>query len=364
MPYVSSRGNPSSRIWFILQRPYPSDIPKGFLFSGGMGHVFDKMLSEAGISPNDVYVVCRNPDTDTPQGTGSVDSSLQHHKPPFIGVFNEVGIHYLKEMRLKDEEDSFKSPLQKYVGSLLSSPNLPFPHYMMPLYGPDRAVQDWTERNITTYVDLQKLRDEYLFWKSTGNLQPLPRRTLVYRDLELPELLSHLDRFRGASLLSNDIETVYPKADTAYTGHPGYPITIGLADSPDFGISFNLFREHPHENRILWRTLAEIYATVPLLGQNFFNFDWFFQSAIGLEIPLPTIKDTLIRHHILWPELPHKLQFLTRQYTREPYYKDEGKHWNLKDMSSLRRYNCLDVCVTYEVYQEQEKEFDERPHLR
>jgi len=103
---------------------------------------------------------------------------------------------------------------------------------------------------------------------------------------------------------------------------------------------------------------------VPQLGQNFFNFDLFRYEALGFDIPTKNCQDTLIRHHILWPELPHKLQFLTRQYTRQPYYKDEGKMWNMKDMRQLRRYNCLDVCVTMEVYLQQELEFNERPYLK
>jgi hypothetical protein len=54
---------------------------------------------------------------------------------------------------------------------------------------------------------------------------------------------------------------------------------------------------------------------------------------------------------------------MTRQYTREPYYKDEGHGWSFKDMRKLKRYNALDVTVTYEVYLAQEQEFKERPHL-
>jgi hypothetical protein len=62
--------------------------------------------------------------------------------------------------------------------------------------------------------------------------------------------------------------------------------------------------------------------------------------------------------------LSHKLQFMTRQYTREPYYKDDGHHWTLKYMDKFRRYNCLDACVTREIYDAQELEFNERPQLR
>ena len=131
----------------------------------------------------------------------------------------------------------------------------------------------------------------------------------------------------------------------------------------DYGISFNLFRNSPRENNILWRALDDLLKRVPCLGQNFFNFDALFFESLGFNIPLEKVQDTLLRHHILWPELSHKLQFMTRQYTREPYYKDEGHGWSVKYMDRLRRYNCLDVCVTYEIYEAQEQEFKERPHL-
>ena len=234
----------------------------------------------------------------------------------------------------------------------------------MPLYPPDRCVGDWTERNVTTYVDLQKLRDELKWWREHGTLKPLPERTMRYGDFELGDLLQCLDRFRKAPLLSIDIESVYPRSGSAFLPHPGYPITIGIADSSKYGISFNLFRNTPDENRILWRAFESLINGKAILGQNFFNFDALFLNALGFNISLDKVQDTLVRHHILWPELSHKLQFMTRQYTREPYYKDEGHGWSIKHMDKLRRYNCLDVTVTYEIYEAQEEEFKQRSQLR
>jgi hypothetical protein len=101
-----------------------------------------------------------------------------------------------------------------------------------------------------------------------------------------------------------------------------------------------------------------------ILGQNFFNYDAYYYDALGFRIRMDVVKDTLHRHHILWPELSHKLQFLTRQYTREPYYKDESSHWTPKQLDRYRRYNCLDACITYEVYLGQEEEFTQRSHLK
>ena len=139
---------------------------------------------------------------------------------------------------------------------------------------------------------------------------------------------------------------------------------MGIAPSSTFGISFNLFRDNVSENRKLWRSLEGLLVSRAILGQNFFNFDALFFEALGFRINLDTAQDTLLRHHILWPELSHKLQFMTRQYTREPYYKDEGHGWSIKNMGKLRRYNCLDVCVTMEIYLAQEEEFKQRPHLK
>lgn len=337
-----------------------TDVNKGYMFSGGAGFVFDSMLRDAGI--RDYYVTARRPDTENLSYEQNFDMQFGMHKPPFLIVLGAAGQHFCKELKpfvSKDgkEKQTYKSPLSKYVGSLLQCQGLWNPHYCMPLYGIEVFLQDWQERQITTYFDLQKLREEYAYWKKNNHIQPLPFRQLVYKDLGIDDLLSYLARFRKANLISVDIETCYPKSDSEFYPHPGYPLTIGIADSPSFGISFNLFRESKDETKILWKELDLLLSTVPNLGQNYFNFDTHFLSMLGFTIDKRKIQDTLVRHHILWPELPHKLQFQTRQYTREVYYKDDGHHWNLKNMEKLRRYNCLDVCVTYEIYLQQEEEF-------
>lgn len=364
MSIVHTRGDPASRIWFIFDHPFPSDIPKGYILSGGLGYLYEKMLAEAGLYLNDCYACSRRPDPESPTSYASVDSALDHYKPPFICVVNEVGSYFLPELRARSTKESYKTQLNKYVGSLLSCERLSWPHYMIPVYGPDKCAQDWKERNISTYVDFQKLRDEHEYWKKTGTIQPLRSRRLLYSDFDIGDILTHFERFSRAKYLSTDIETVYPKKNSAFYPHPGYAFVIGLADSADFGISFELFRESQSETRILWRALDDLLYGSNVLGQNFFNFDVYFLQALGFRIQLRKIQDTLLRHHILWPELPHKLQFLTRQYTRQPYYKDEGKHWSMKHLAALKKYNCLDVTVTYEVFEGQEEEFKDRLYLK
>jgi hypothetical protein len=277
-------------------------------------------------------------------------------------VVNEAGATYLPELTIKGNKEMWKGQLQKNVGSLLHSTKLSYPHYMMPVYGPDRCVADWTERNVTTYIDFQKLRGELEYFRSVQTLQPLPERKLIFHDMPIDELLGHLEGMMNCEYVSDDIENpVYQTKQ--FAPHPGYPVLLGLASSPSFGISFKLFRDDPSENRLLWRKLALLFSKVKLIGQNFFNYDAMFHNMLGFDLDLSKIHDTLLRHHILWPELSHKLQFLTRQYTREPYYKDEGHSWSYKYMDRYRRYNCLDACITYEVFLGQQEEFKQRKQL-
>lgn len=365
MPYIHPKGSPSSRIWVITDQPLSTDLAKGYLFSGGLGWVFDKMMKDAGI--NDYYVAARRPDTDDLKSYNNVDGELNTYKPPFIIALDTVSSWYCSECEPGKGQKTHKTQLGKYVGSLLQAKSglLNYPHFVMPMWEPAKFIQDWSERNIATYFDFQKLRLEHEFWLKNGLIQPLPFRQLIYEDLDINVLISHIKRMALSPIVSVDIETCYPKGDSEFKPHPGYPITIGLANSPSFGISFNLFRDSKIETVLLWRELDALFSNpkVTILGQNFFNFDAHFLSMLGFSINRRRIQDTLIRHHILWPELPHKLQFLTRQYTREPYYKDEGHNWNLKNMRKLRRYNALDVTVTFEVYNEQESEFAERKEL-
>jgi hypothetical protein len=377
MALLKTKGYPTAPIWVIVERPFRNDEQRGWLFSSGLGYVFDRMREEAGLRDSDFFFTARRPDLQSPSSILNVLGDLETYKPPFILVMGDAAPFFLPALRAShtskngdsddtdDDSPSYElEGMEKWVGSLLTSPSLSYPHFIMPFHSPERVVGDWTERNVSTHVDLGKIREELAYYRRTGTLQALPNRTLLFHDFELGELLSLFDSFRGSDLLSVDIETVYPREKSVLKPHPGYPITIGIAPSPSLGISFNLFRELPSESRILWRALDSLLAGKRILGQNFFNFDTLFFRALGFGVEPRVVEDTILRHHILWPELPHSLAFLTRQYTREPFYKDDGKRWSLKDMGGLRRYNCLDVCVTYEVYNAQEEEFKERPALR
>ena len=371
MPLIANKGTPDADIWFVVERPFGNDTNKGYLYSSGLGYMWDKLVQEAGVGR--YFVTCVFPDTDNYFAARSIIGEAQHWQPRIIIPLDTAGRHFCPELlpsrRTKTYNEEKDSEIFKYAGSILTCDKLNFPHYIIPTLAPDLIARQYKLKE-QVQLDIAKAVAELEYFKQNGILQPLPQRKLQIDFESFDEQLHILDSFCDYKYISNDIETIYPRKGSAknpsqfYGKHPGYPITVGLAPSKDFGISIDLFREKPSENIELWRKLDKLFKNTIQIGQNFFNFDLNFYEMLGFRFRVSEIQDTMIRHHVLWPELPHKLQHLTRQYTREAYYKDEGHGWSMKDMRKLKTYNCKDVCITYEVFEEQEKEFDERPHLR
>lgn len=348
---LNPKGSPASRLWVIAEEPLPKDKDKGYLFSSNMGWSYDKLMGEAGIK--DYYC------TYFELGEKKLYDDINHYKPPFLVCLDTSGGFLLPQIKTLESTNL-------WAGSLLVSDRINYGHYIMPTFGPMTCIRDWTERTIVKYIDYGKLRDEIEYYNRTGMHQALPGRKLEI-DLSYDALLWKLGQWLGDSTIeyiSVDIETVYPKEKSDYFGHPGYPVTVGIAISPSYGISFSLFHDSTQESGKVWRALARLMAAKKIIGQNFHSFDAWFFDMLGMPCRRDMINDTMHRHAVLWPELPHKLQFLTRQYTRQPYYKSEGHGWSLKDLTKLKRYNALDVTVTYEIFLKQEEEFDERPYLR
>ena len=261
-------------------------------------------------------------------------------------------------------KESDESSLEKYAGSLLNSPDISYPHYIIPLLSPDSLAANFSYRTVYVQIDLGHVREEVDFYRKNRVLQELPKRNITLQP-SYPELIDILESYKDATYLGNDIETIRPsRGSVYYREFPGHLYTIALAPNPKEAISFALWDYTTEEIIHIVRLLNVLFQTIPQIGQNFFTFDSHYYEAYGLYVDLQKAQDTMLRHQILWPELPHKLQFLTKQYTRQPYYKDEGKGWSPKHKKALLHYNALDAMVTHEVFLGQEEEFNDRPYLK
>ena len=372
---MNNRGNISSKLWLIQNLSEVSEADKlaGELFTGTAGYHFNKMLDEAGLPVGDIFY-CVNKDT---QQTLDL---LTLYRPPIILLCGNtrVGKQQISKTveefcpEVKDKKKPFGVSLDKQAGSLLQSSKLSWPHYCVPIWPVDRIYQDWTYRDIYINLDLGHAKEELTYCNTKGQLSPLPNYNFLVEPT-FSELKDYFfDKlFKSTKIAAGDIETIGHQIRRKKISqlnnpklflHPGMPYVMGLANSTTEAVSFSFWDYTTEQLVLLWRWLDALLRSVDIIGQNFYNFDIIWLEALGFR--LKKVIDTYIRQHILWPELPRSLQFMVKQYTRCPYYKDEGKHWSPKQKKSYMKYNALDCVNTFEVFLKQEEEFNERPQLR
>jgi uracil-DNA glycosylase len=142
------------------------------------------------------------------------------------------------------------------------------------------------------------------------------------------------------------------------------PVCIGFSFTRESAISIPLLRQiGKHQitdmgyNELIecWRQIDRELRRCGVIGQNF-KYDEFKLNRAGFETP--NVKsDIIIKTRVIFPELPKKsLAMSASLWTRQPFYKDEGKEFKLgkSHIDQLLKYNGMDCCVTKEIDEEQE----------
>lgn len=366
--YVGTRGPVGAPVCIVGEAPGKDEDRLGFPFVGYSGQLLDQMLSEVGFHENDIWFTnpykSRPPDNDIKRiyelGIGinlfhdQFFEELRSNKPTIIVACGKTPTNLLcpeTKPKKKGKNNEDKEGFGSWRGSLLISPLLDWPHYVIPMYHPAFVLRQYSEREICLFI-LQRAFEELTYWTHhSHSLNTLPKRTLITNP-SFGEAYDFLRLCIGSqSSISVDIELLRRKV----------PYTIAFASDPWTAMSLSFWNYSPIQLSSLWRKMDEIFKTKRQIGQNYTSFDSHWLRALGFNINLNLVDDTLIRHHILWPGLRHKLEFQGMQYTRQPYWKEEGKVWSLREgLESLMHYNALDAACTYEIYLEQEKEFEER----
>jgi uracil-DNA glycosylase family 4 len=364
--YVGTRGNVGAPVVFVGEAPGADEDATGYPFMGQAGKLADRLLSEAGFSVQDVWFT--NPYKTRPPGNdiSALESlgipyanyqnqffeEIETAKPAIIITAGATPLSVLCPGTRSKRTDEVG--IGKWRGSLLTSPRLNWPHYVIPIFHPAYVLRDWSEKDTNLHF-LRKIKEELDYWKTHGQLQPLPIRELIVEP-DASTILDYLNEcFKQVEPISIDIELL----------HRRVPYCISFARNPSSAISFSLWDYSPDISLLIWKAMDRIFRLHSQIGQNYTSFDAHWLYHLGFEINCSLVDDTRIRHNVLWPELSHKLEFMVAQYTREPYYKEEGRGWSHKDgKSQLQRYNCKDTACTYEVFNEQEIEFNERTNLK
>ena len=358
--YVPDEGPEDSNIIFVGEAPGETEHEQGHPFIGNSGELFMSVLATLGVSRGEVRLanLCHyrpyNNKFENLVGTEALASGvkeliayIERVKPNLVVPLGSQALKYL----------TGKKGIKKWRGSILETPIANTK--CIPTFHPAAVLRD---RGLypTFKIDLRRILSD-----STFRDRNLPQRRFIIdpRGLECEEWV---ERLCSARDLGTDIETV-KKTQLI--------LCVGFAPSPEIGVCF--VPSHPEGRRAIERILESNARKIFQFG----SFDYRQLLDNGFQINDPETEtrdriyywDTLIAQHVLAPELPRSLEYLTSIYTREPYYKTEGrgsipedaKAWSLKvNRQSLYEYNCRDCCCTIEIAHIQKEQILSVPAYR
>jgi len=358
--YVGNEGSPNAKLWCVGEAPGYYEEQEGRPFVGRAGTLLEDVLRLNGVMRSEVFFTnllhYRPLDNkfqlalDTQElkdGIAELNSLLKRHSPNCIAAFGGYPCGFL----------TGHHGITRYRGSILSVRNNP-KLKVIPTYHPS-----YIERNPKYYTifdnDIRRIVEDSKFPELNIPELEITTNYLDYRDVLL-----------NAKFITIDIETV--------TG-TDIILCVGFAYSPTQSVVVPCDGTFNSNNFI-----SEILASNVPKGAHFGTYD---KTVLILNKYTINnyIHDTIIQAHVLAPELPKSLAYLTSIYTRIPYYKSAGrenipskdevdkvqvvsdqKSWPAKrNKQELYIYNGTDCCATYQVFMAQQEELkDDTDHVR
>jgi uracil-DNA glycosylase family 4 len=217
---------------------------------------------------------------------------------------------------------------------------------VIPTFSPYDIWDNWTCRS---YVSL----DFAKIVKNRKNAKPIQEQGLLWICKTADAFNEFVKRqYKNAPYLTVDFET-----------YLGVPTCMSFCFDGYEAVSVPLFDSEMDKANaaLLLYNIAKLMASpIPKVNQNI-KYDWIIGERFGIEFA-NIVGDTMLAAHLIYPELPKGLDFLTSVYTDIPYYKDEGKEWDPKahrDRSKLYLYNAKDALSTHQIYSQQIEELKE-----
>lgn len=269
--------------------------------------------------------------TQLKQGIENVKKIILERKPNVIATLGRWPTEYL----------TGKSGISRYRGSILSGFG---EAKYIPTFHPSFILRNRSSYPIFS-VDVKRIVSDSKF----------PDLRYTKRDYYVVE--DEYAAYEWATRLCSEQKFAVDIESVKKTGEI---LCVGFASSASLAVCFvyNIF------------TKPLIQKILESPAEKTFHFGTFDVQKLYLEgiIVNNYTQDTFALQHILEPELPKSLDFLTSVLTREPYYKQEGrgeipedtKVWSDKvDKKSLYVYNSKDCCVTSEIKDELLKDLAE-----
>ena len=216
--------------------------------------------------------------------------------------------------------------LASVMGYVFESIGMDEVRKVIPTHHPTSAARGMFTYKHMLSCDLRKAKEE-----SKKRELVRPARVLLYSFNSCSEVLQWIEYYKGSKELSVDIEVVnFEVACVSLSNRPDFAIVVPLGETV-----FNPDGWTLEEEFLIWRALQDLLGDEKIekiLQNGIFDIQ-FLLANIGLQVK-GKIKDTMIGHSCLWPDLPKGLGFLGSIYCgAQDYWKDMVKFDNIKGES-------------------------------
>jgi uracil-DNA glycosylase len=364
MSTVPASGPRNAKLAIVGMAPASQEVRTGIPFMGESGRILNESLAYLGVSRDDVFVT-NILDFPIPleRSVYSVESArLQPALARLMGELESVRPNTI----LLCGNDPLKAicdlvGVTKWRGSIIPSTKMiPGTKCVVAMHPATFVRGQWKWLPVFKYIDMPRALEE-----SRSRELSLPTRTAITGPSfkMTMDYIDWLESVQGP--ISVDIE--------------GWGVIdcIGLGARIDEAICIPMWRAGgPYwttpEEVIIWRRIAALLESKALIAQNAsYEFINFWRYGI---YPSTLWMDTMTAHHCLYPDFGgisdewsgrkrdidnpgHGLAFINSQYTRTPFYKDDGRKWSPEHGDhAFWRYNCLDVMVTYDAAMQMDAE--------
>jgi uracil-DNA glycosylase family 4 len=369
--YVPGYGNPRAKLGIVGEAPGFDEAKEGIPFVGTTGRMLAESLKEAGIDIDDCYRT--NVFKHFP-GAARFDSeeilkintghTVQEGLPqlweeinlPSVNCWLAVGDLALQTLTGKHGIFTWRGSILPSIQGHKKVIGTVHPAALFKTKGDtDKSIIPWRfwyiiKQDIYRAVEDSEFPELRL---------PVRQHGICRSSLQLEKFLekgiAESPRYNGHVLASVDIEASHNIPITisiAFNSHEALSIAlfnVGSWSAPGAGLTTG-------ERIRIWRMLFKFFSNklIKFIGQNFKYDHEKIENTLGFTIGRNRLHaDVGLMSHVVQPEFRIALEFLTSIYTREPYYKDEGKEFDLsKDpLEQLMIYNDKDSMVTYEIYE-------------
>jgi len=348
---VQAEGPEHAQIMLVGECPGATEEKQGKPFCGMAGKVLDGILQEVGLCRAQVRitnVVQRRPAGNNfgvfyekvgtkKQPTAELLEAYERLKNEVVScqpnVVVAMGAEALKALTGLDG-------IMLWRGSVLETPL----GKVIPTVHPAAILRQWQFRPASV-SDFKKVVEE--------SVSPEFKRyehTLIINPT-FEEVLHEIEEARKAEWCAFDIEVESEQITCI-----GLSYALGRAVCIPFwfGASGSLWSAD--KESAIWGALRELLESdEPKKVAHNGSYDMeYLEHTVGIKPKLHL--DTMLAFHVLYPELPKGLDYLTSVYTRHPYYKYKRK---TGDMDTYWRYNATDASLTYDIARQLEAELED-----